>query len=109
MLINILQVNDCVVGPFFCYSVFFIYWSQLLLFFLINYGVFQETVEPAICIFKINIEESEYVITDKDLWRCYQGILNNSRYTQREFMLKFSALLKAFYDKFTEESKNTTF
>ena len=35
----------------------------------------------------------------------YQGILTYSRYTQLEFKLKFSALLKAYDDKYTENSK----
>ena len=38
-----------------------------------------------------------------------QGILPNQRYTQFEFKLKFSTLLKANDDKFTENSKNMTF
>ena len=36
-----------------------------------------------------------------------QGILTN-RYTQREFKLKFSALLKVYDIKFAENSKNIT-
>ena len=36
---------------------------------------------------------------------CYQGILTNNRYMQREFKLKFSALLKAYDVKYTEKSK----
>ena len=34
-----------------------------------------------------------------------QGILTNNRYTQREFKLKFSALLKAYDVKYIENSK----
>ena len=36
------------------------------------------------------------------------GILTNYRYTQREFKLKFRALLKAYDVKFAENSKNIT-
>ena len=35
----------------------------------------------------------------------YQGILTYRRHTQREFKLKFSALLKTYDGKYTENSK----
>ena len=38
-----------------------------------------------------------------------QGILTYRRYTQREFKLKFSALLKAYDGKYTENSKKQLF
>ena len=38
-----------------------------------------------------------------------QDILTYRRYTQREFNLKFSALLRAYEDKYSENSKKQLF
>ena len=38
--------------------------------------------------------------------KLYTQDINNNRYMQREFKLKFSALLKAYDIKYTENSKN---
>ena len=39
----------------------------------------------------------------------YQGTLTFRRYTQREFKLKFSVLLKAYDGKYTQKGKKITF
>ena len=50
--------------------------------------------------------KSDHFLSFELVPRASEQVIYNNRYTQREFKLKFSALLKANDIKYTEHSKN---